>query len=55
MDNTRQKTQELTMWGNTLNLLVSKSIKVYKLFITKLIAKLKNKTKGIYLITLISD
>ena len=32
MDNTR----ELTMWGNTLNLEVSKSIKVYKLFITKL-------------------
>ena len=44
------------MWGNKLNLQVSKSMKVYKLFITKLakskkIAKLKNKTKGNYLIT----
>ena len=44
------------MWGNKLNIQVSKSMKVYKLFIMKLekslkIAKLKNKTKGNYLIT----
>ena len=41
------------MWGNTLNLGVSKSIEVYKLFITSKIlkiAKLKNKTKGNYFI-----
>ena len=49
MDNARKKTQELTMWGNTLSLLIllnfyHKASKTFK------IAKLKKETKGSYLI-----